>query len=347
MRRLSIPFIGRVSRKLGFRSERGAVLAFFAVAIVMLVGFTAFTIDYGRIYLERRELQSGADAAALAVATDCALGDCGSSIEQHDTAEQYADANASDNRAWADDVTVDLGAQTVRVHASTEDSSGDNNFDMMFAQVIGYDGFTVGAEATVAWGAPDGLATLPITFSLCEWNNFTAPFFPWEDWPPSPLPPVGDSVTLFFHGDTEVCHDSPSGADLPGGFGWLDTPSGTCETEVFTDDWVPDDPGASPSTGCSASVMENLVGTVVLIPYFDEFVGTGAGAEYHIAGFGAFYLTGYNFAGQYKEASLVTGLQVCTGEDRCLEGFLIDDYVLSGPPGGSSDFGVTVIGFVG
>jgi hypothetical protein len=155
-------------------------------------------------------------------------------------------------------------------------------------------------------------------------------------------------VTLFFHGDSEICHDSPSGADLPGGFGWLDTPPGTCETEVFNDDWVADDPGASPSSGCSASVMENLVGTVVLIPYFNEFRGTGSGAEYQIAGFGAFYLTGYNFAGQYKEASLVTGEQVCTGEDRCLEGFLIDDFVVSGPPGGGgTDFGVVVIGFVG
>jgi Flp pilus assembly protein TadG len=346
MRRVRMRFMSWLSNKLGFRDERGAVLAFFAVTLVMLLGFTAFTIDFGRIYSERRELQNGADAAALAIATDCAFGDCGSSIEQYNTAEQYADANASDDRAWVDDVTVDLGAQTVRVHASTEESDGDNNFDMMFAQVIGFDDFTVGAEATVAWGAPDGLATLPITFSLCEWNNFAPElFFPWEEWSPTPTEGM---VTLFFHGDAEICHDSPSGADLPGGFGWLDTPSGTCETEVFNDGWVADDPGASPSTGCSANIMENLVGTVVLIPYFNEFDGTGAGAEYHIAGFGAFYLTGYNFAGQYKERSLVTGNQVCTGEDRCLEGFLIKDYVVSGTPGGGgTDFGVVVVGFVG
>ena len=331
----------------GSSDESGAVIVMVALSMVMLFGFLAIVVDFGRVYTERRELQNGADAAALAVARDCASGGCLDGYDPYIIAETYADANASDDLAWVDDVTIDFGAQTVKVHTATEDPGGDHHFDMVFAQLIGYDGLTVDAEATVAWGAPDGLATLPITFSLCEWNNFTAPFFPWDEWSPSSLPGEGSLVTLFFHGDTEVCHDSPSGADLPGGFGWLDTPSGTCETEVFTDDWVPDDPGASPSTGCSASVMENLVGTVVLIPYFDEFVGTGAGAEYHIAGFGAFYLTGYNFAGQYKEASLVTGLQVCTGEDRCLEGFLIDDYVLSGPPGGSSDFGVTVIGFVG
>jgi hypothetical protein len=93
--------------------------------------------------------------------------------------------------------------------------------------------------------------------------------------------------------------------------------------------------------------MEALVGTVVLVPYFDELTGTGSGAQYHIAGFGAFYITGYNFAGSYKVDSLIDGVPVCTGEDRCLEGFLIEDYVATGVPGGGTDFGVQVIGFSG
>ena len=70
MRRLMKRFGTWASDRVGVRDERGAVLVFVAVGLVMLLGFTAFTVDFGRIYSERRELQNGADAAALAVAQD-------------------------------------------------------------------------------------------------------------------------------------------------------------------------------------------------------------------------------------------------------------------------------------
>ena len=44
--------------------------------LVALIGVGALVIDVGRLYVERRDLQNGADAAALAVAQDCAAGDC-------------------------------------------------------------------------------------------------------------------------------------------------------------------------------------------------------------------------------------------------------------------------------
>jgi hypothetical protein len=93
--------------------------------------------------------------------------------------------------------------------------------------------------------------------------------------------------------------------------------------------------------------MENLVGEVVLLPYFDEFRSVGANSEYHVAGFGAFYITGYNFGGQYKEDSIVDGTPPCKGEDRCIEGYVIGDWVASGGDIGGSDLGVVVIQLVG
>ena len=74
--------------------ERGAVAFFMAVVMVVVLGFGALVLDIGALVQERRELQSGADAAALAVAKDCAgsLG-CGAYIA---TAEDFADANALD-----------------------------------------------------------------------------------------------------------------------------------------------------------------------------------------------------------------------------------------------------------
>ena len=44
--------------------------------LVVLLGVGALVIDVGALYAERRQLQNGADAAALAVAADCAEGDC-------------------------------------------------------------------------------------------------------------------------------------------------------------------------------------------------------------------------------------------------------------------------------
>ena len=46
-----------------------------AISLTALIGMAAFAIDVGALYGERRQLQSGADAGALAVAEDCALGE--------------------------------------------------------------------------------------------------------------------------------------------------------------------------------------------------------------------------------------------------------------------------------
>jgi Flp pilus assembly protein TadG len=347
-------------RRHGIRDERGAVLAFVAVTMVILIGAVSLSIDVGRIYSERRELQNGADASSLAVAYDCASGDCGSSAHQYDLAEEYADANARDGLAKADDVTVNLGEQTVRVQTATEDATRDTDtFDMMLARVIGIADFPVTAEATVAWGSPRGGSTLPIIFSRCEWQHFTEDLSFLHQSSDIPLmPPASgyareaDYTTILFHGDSDPydppCHVSPSGQDLPGGFGWLDAPI-DCEAVIDDEDWVEIDPGASSSTGCDRSEIRDLVGTVQLIPYFDDVTGTGSGAEYHVAGFGAFYITGLKFPG-ITENSIIPGLlgaPPCTGSINCIQGYLIEDWVVSGGGEiGGNDFGVVIIKFV-
>ena len=58
--------------------DEGVVLVWVALMLVVLVGMGALVIDIGALYVEKRELQNGADAAALAVARDCVEGDCGS-----------------------------------------------------------------------------------------------------------------------------------------------------------------------------------------------------------------------------------------------------------------------------
>lgn len=176
------------------RDDDGATIVFAAVILVALLALTAFAVDFGRMWEERRQLQNGADAAAVAIAEDCARGLCDGSYDEYAVAETYVDANARDKLANAWRVDLDLAAQTVTVYNRTEDPGGDHTFDMLFAGIVGFDGFTVGAQATVAWGnLQGGVATIPLIISDCEWNK-PYPEGPWgyvepdDPWPGEPAP---------------------------------------------------------------------------------------------------------------------------------------------------------------
>src|SRR5215210_5313905 len=56
-------------------SERGSVIVHVAVALVGLVAFSALSIDYGAMWMSRRQAQNAADAAALAGAISLAFDD--------------------------------------------------------------------------------------------------------------------------------------------------------------------------------------------------------------------------------------------------------------------------------
>lgn len=56
-----------------YASERGQVLAFLAVAIVGILGFSALAIDGGMLYSDRRHAQNAADTSSLAGASAAAI----------------------------------------------------------------------------------------------------------------------------------------------------------------------------------------------------------------------------------------------------------------------------------
>ena len=55
--------------------EAGQVLILFVLALGVLLGMVAMTIDVGLAYVERRNLQNAVDAAALAAAQDIINGE--------------------------------------------------------------------------------------------------------------------------------------------------------------------------------------------------------------------------------------------------------------------------------
>lgn len=210
------------------RDDRGGVAVIVAVLLGggVLLGMGALTVDVGQLHAERRELQSGADAAAFAVAQGCikSTTGCDSSVAQGGTAAQYADANARDGLAGITLVcgvgpalaacpaepanltackswpvpSVPSSAKYVQVRTRTLTQGGQTVLPPSFARALAgnatYQGATVGACSRVAWGPAANVNSIATTFSGCEWLQATdngTNFAPSPPYAPSPWPPPG------------------------------------------------------------------------------------------------------------------------------------------------------------
>jgi Flp pilus assembly protein TadG len=342
--------------------ERGAVAVIVAICGVVIFGMAAYVIDTSSVYVERRELQNGADAAALAVARDCALGDCG---DDYGTAQQYASGNAGDSAAGIREITYPA-ANRVRVQTETLDARADidgdsSTVDFTFARLWGRTGRSVSATATAEWFAPAGATTLPITFSMCEWLRATDGGTTYST-PPPPWDADDTYHLIFFHvGNNQGANVVPdecaaqAGQDtdgddrLQGGFGWLD--SDGCSASWEVGDWVASQPGAAVPNGCDLS---QLIGRELLIPIFDDVTESGGagfnrqcavgpgGKCYHLHGFAAFWITGYRFPGAHHP----TRDAPCRGPDTCIGGYFIRFAQAWEGSGTGPDLGASVIRLV-
>jgi hypothetical protein len=295
----------RLSLRRTVRDERGASAVLVALLMVPLIGFAALAVDIAAVYSERQQLQSGADAAALAIGHDCADGSC--DLDPQATADDLGDANYDEAGSvrGTSVVAIDMAASEVTV-------TNPGTQDHWFAPVLGETSTDVSASATVRWGAPGGgAAVLPLALSYCAFQQQTGGGLPTAETP---------QVIDFTKADeTEGC-TGPSNLEVPGGFAWLDTDPGVCGATTTVDGVVGSSTGNSVPQECTPEYFEGLIGQTVLLPIFDAEGGTGSNAEYTIYGYAAFTLTGYNFGGQYKSTPTVQ----CGGtgsSGRCIEGF--------------------------
>ncbi len=319
------------------RGDDGMAAVFVAVLLIALLALVALAVDAGALYAERRELQSGADAAVLAVAEDCGQGLPCDNATAMATADRYADANARDLLAGVDELALDTSAQTVRVITRTEQAGGSTIFAPFFAQVIGFPGAKVRAHAAALWGYPLGGGTIPIILSDCEWGKLD------KD-------PAGgyDEMTFYFHDGKLATEcdfasvnpgvDADGDGKLPGGFGWLDTGGDDCVADVIYDAWIGADPGASVSNGCSPAYFNSQIYlNEVKVPWYDNYDGVGghgANGGYEVSGIGGFFVTGYNFGGLYKTPSAASA--PCKGDKRCIRGHYTPITDTEGPVGGQN-----------
>ena len=334
-------------------SDEGAVLIMVALMMTMLLGVGALVIDLGALYVEKRELQNGADAAALAIAQGCAAGSCGSPAS---LAQQYVNLNARDGVSAVGELcgvpapltlcssAAPAGAAGatgwVKVADLTQASGGGNQVQFVLAPIMNaLTGATVRASATAAWG-PLGSATVtPLIFSVCEYLEMGGTVSP-------PTFPTGTNY-IYFHGiggsnepGVGSCTGSPSGQDLPGGFGYLANTN--CLATISAGGWVGIEPGNSLPKGCDPAAWLNQE---ILIAVYDQERGTGNNGEYHVAGFVGLQVLGYKL-----------GNQKSPGFGRCPEGTgnsadciygEFTRFTTDGTSFGGSNFGSVAVKMVG
>ena len=269
--------------------------------MVVLIGFAALAIDVSSLYQERRTLQNGADAGALAVAKDCAKTTCVPS-----KANTFANSNADDGASTVDEVCgtgpglpgVRRGADGAGRHevrqgdhqhqrAGRSDAQPDQLQVRSGARPGGPRATRRNTEArrsTPAQWRPGARRAGPPLFRsrsrAASTANTSRPRRRSQTGPPfTGLP---ESI-VSFHGDTAspvAAVVGPPAPTLPGGFGWL-TPGRRIAR------W-PSQRAASAgsSTGNSAPTCVDFVplqNTTVLLPMYDVDAGTGAGGTYHIS----------------------------------------------------------------
>jgi Flp pilus assembly protein TadG len=361
----------RMTRAVRRGDDHGAVAALVAVLFStgVLVGMAALSVDVGQLYAERRQVQNGADAAALAVAAGCAA-----SPTCTTATGGIANLNANDGatavvsvcgagRAALPACPANSGpvltqcppAPTgvegwVRVRTATATAGGGTLLPPTFARALagnaGYTGSQVRACAQAAWGGERSGTALPLTLSACEWNAATANGTVFAPPPPYPPYPAGE-VALKLHSTSQRGGCPSSGGaygDLPGGFGWLQ--SSNCQTTANAGGIVSADPGVSASS--CADQLNALVGTLLYLPVFDQATGNGSNGQYRIQGFAAFYLDGYVLPGAHPTTvNPHGGVTKCKGSDKCIYGWVTQGLVPTGGQIGGPSMGARVVALTG
>jgi len=355
------------------RSERGAIAVL--VTIVMsggvLLGMGALTVDVGQIWAEREQLQSGANAAALAVAKGCAL-DPSTCASQATKAATYANTNAKDGATTVSTIcgtgqgmtacsaeptglsgcmgTVPSGVTYVEVRTATLETDGSTLLPPTFAKELAgnsaYQGTHVAACSRAGWGTANSATGIAVTISACEWNNMTSGGTVWQS--PPPAVATADGV-IYLHSTTgaTTCPAGPSGWDAPGGFGWLDD-AGNCTASVTSAGTVSGNTGTSASGTCQTVLSNARTNvTVLAMPIYDGIQGTGTNSTYHIVGVSEFVVTGYKLP-SLSAPSTVTGKDYCKGSDKCIYGYFTTGIIPVGSSiGGSTNYGATAVSTIG
>jgi hypothetical protein len=126
-------------------NARGQVLALYAIGLTTLLGFSGLALDVGLLYTSRRQLQTAADAAAIAGA-NALLGSQSGSYQT--AAEEVASLNGFTN--GQNNVTVTVGAPASPPNPSTGqyvEADISRNVPVYFLSILGYSTINISVRA--------------------------------------------------------------------------------------------------------------------------------------------------------------------------------------------------------
>ena len=183
------------SRNSTWRDQDGAVAITIAILLVVLMAAVALTVDVGGLYLRRRALVNGADAAALSAARTCAR--AGIVFDPFATPEDAADhqvqANApiTADEVAGTDITEMTGCGQQSGHVSVRYTSQQG---LYFAPVLGFNRESpVTTTASASWGFGDNNVIPIVLSSLVSTGPCSVP--------PSGTPAIGEQCAFWYDND--------------------------------------------------------------------------------------------------------------------------------------------------
>lgn len=177
------------------RREDGAVAVLVALMLLVFVAMVAIAVDAGGLYLRRRELVNGSDAAALSAGRTCARG---GADDRFGVPEQAADFHVQENaqitglEVAGTNITSMTTCGLQWGHVSVEYTSEQSLF---FAPALGFEqAKPVTTAATASWGLGSN-NPVPIVISGLLSENANCPV------PPIGSPPVGQVCAFWYDND--------------------------------------------------------------------------------------------------------------------------------------------------
>ena len=302
-------------------NERGQVFAITAISLVALLGMAAFVLDVGAWFRADRQIQSVADAAALAGAQHLPR----SPGEAMGTANDYAEKN--DGPAPTNlTITSTKGPNDTIVVEMEDETPG------YLSAVFGVEAVDIGARAVARAALPSKVRWVaPIVV------NEKHPKLNCDSGTPGhPKICEGEATVLDFY---HLKAGGPSGPDGSGSFGFVDFggSSGTSELadqiENGYDEYLGTGTYSARTGNPFSSVGDELdarIGDELLFPIYRKLTGTGTDAEYEIIGFVGFVITSMDFKGSKEK---IYGYFTGT----------VWDGIESEGPGTPTDYGVRTI----
>ena len=288
------------------RNQTGQATVLTLVFLTVLLGMAALVLDVGSWYRADRDTQSTADSAALAGAQ--ALPD--STADASSLASNYA----SKNGGGLDGVSFSSSYGTNDTIKVTVKKPAQG----IFTRLFGVSSINVGSKATART-------------ALISSAKYVAPIVV-KNMHPKLLGTAG--CPCFDPSNVTTIPLGRNGA--PGAFDLLnlDGSRGGTSPGILAD-WMLkgydgyldigqyySDPGAKWDSSEMHDALDQRIGTTLLFPVYDDLIGNGSNAQYHVIGWVGFHLLSYEARGSsgsitgYFTEVIWSGLQATSGSGQ-------------------------------